>query len=335
MAANKNARILLRETPVGVPGEEHFEYREAPLQEPGEGQVLVRNQWLSLDPYMRSQIAGRHLSGRVLPGEVMQGETVGQVVSSSSSEFKVGDPVRGMLGWQRFAVVDTTLLTRVSAEIDPPSYALSALGMPGLTAYAGLIWQAQPEPGETLVVAAATGAVGSVIVQLARRIGCRVIAVVGSDAKCDYAVNALGADVCINRRRENIAEQLDKICPEGVNIYFDLVGGDILETVSQRLSHGARVILCGMVADYNRPESGPSPGPSPAFWIRARARVHGLVVYDFEARRQEFIDACLPLVRRGELVMREDIADGLINAPWAFARLMRGENFGKTIVRID
>lgn len=331
----QNLVVRLKQTPQAAPSVQDFICEEEPLGELVEGQVLVKSQWLSLDPYMRSQIAGRHLTGGVKPGDVMSGEAVGEVVESRSPLFKNGDRVRGMLGWQRFAIVSADSLSIIDSSIPEARWTLSMLGMPGLTAWAGTHVIARPKPGDTLVVPAATGAVGSMVLQFARQMSCRVVAIAGGPEKCRYAVEVLGAEVCIDRHSEDLGEALDKHCPDGINFYFDLVGGDTLEQVSRRLANYAQVVLCGMTADYNRSQATPPPGPSPAYWIRSRAVVSGLVVYDFEPRRQEFLDSVLPLAISGKLHLKEDITQGLENAPQAFARLMRGGNFGKTLVQID
>ena len=202
----------------------------------------------------------------------------------------------------------------------------------GLTAYAGLHWLAEVTEGDVVVVPAATGAVGSVVGQLAKLQGCKVVGLVGSDDKCRYAIEQLGYDACINRKTENVSEKLDEHCSKGVDVYFDLVGGETLNLVCTKLAIGARVILCGLMADYN--SSVPTPGPFPGPLIGARAIVKGLVVYDFEDRREEFIQACLPYINDGRMSMQEDMSIGIESAPESFCRLMRGENQGKTIVKV-
>lgn len=329
-----NLCVQLQRPPEGLLTSELFRCVPSPIQEPVDGEVLVRNRWLSLDPYMRSQLSGRHLSGHVQPGDTLIGETLGEVLLSRSPVFKTGDCVRGMLGWQRYATVPAAALSKLPDAIRQPTHALSVLGMPGLTAFAGLMWQAQPKPGDTLVVAAATGAVGSAVLQLARLAGCRVVAIAGGAEKCRYAVEVLGADACIDRHQDDVPARLDELCAQGIDIYFDLVGGELLNQISQRLANNARVVLCGMVADYNRNTNAPPPGPSPALWIKARARVHGLVVYDYEPRRPEFIDQCAPLVDAGQLTVREQIVEGLEQAPAALIDLLEGRNFGKVLVKI-
>lgn len=327
----QNTQVTLASYPEGFPAPANFAVVNSALPALAEGQVLVKTRYLSLDPYMRSQLAGRHISGSIQPGDVMLGEVVGEVVDSRAPEWHTGDIVRCMGGWQTFSVHHHSRLFPVT-NIKKISHALSILGMPGLTAYAGLIWQAMPKPGDVIVIPAATGAVGATAGQLAKRAGCRVIGIVGSDEKVAYAIDTLGYDHCINRKREEVAATLDTLCPNGVDIYFDLVGGELLHTVSARLAVGARVILCGMIAETNSNER--MAGPSPALWIKSRATVYGLVVYDFEPRREEFIDDCVDDVNAGKLIMREDITSGIENAPAAFCKLMRGENLGKVLVKM-
>lgn len=327
-----NTQVTLASTPSASPQENNFAVVEAPMPVPGANEVLCKTLYLSLDPYMRSQIASRHISGSIAPGDVLKGETVSEVVHSNVSEFAAGDIVRCFGGWQAYSVHDPQSLTAVDKRIKPASYALSILGMPGLTAFAGLIWQANVKAGDTVVVPAATGAVGATVGQLAKLRGATVIGIAGSDEKCRYARETLGYEHCLNRKSEDIGTRLNELCPKGVDVFFDLVGGPLLYTVSERLAVGARVILCGLMAEYNQKER--IDGPPPGFWIRARATVYGLVVYDFEGRRQAFVDECLPLVESGKLIMLEDVEDGLTQAPAAFCRLMRGENMGKAIVKV-
>ncbi len=327
-----NIQIQLASYPPSTPQPEHFAVVTGERPVPAADQVLCETRYLSLDPYMRSQIAGRHLSGSIRPGDVMRGETISRVVESNHADFNAGDTVRCMGGWQQYSVHDASALTQVSSDIEPASYALSLLGMPGLTAYAGLVWQAKPREGDTVVIPAAIGGVGATAGQLAKIHGCKVVGIAGSDEKCRYAVKELGYDACINRKNEDIAQRLDELCPDGIDIFFDLVGGEMLQIVSARLAVGGRVILCGSMAEYNSETR--AAGPPPGLWIKARAIVYGLVVYDFEPRRNEFIAACLPYVRDGRMKMREDITVGLAAAPQAFCRLMRGENVGKALVEV-
>lgn len=329
----KNTQVILKSTPEGEPSVSNFAFTESAIPTLNDKQVLCKTLYLSLDPYMRSQIAGRHISGSIKPGDLLHGETISEVIESLDEHYKVGDKVRCMGGWQEYSLHNAKDLNKISEHINPSSYALSVLGMPGLTAYAGLVWQAKPKAGDVVVISAATGAVGSTAGQLAKNYGCKVIGIAGSDEKCAYAKEQLGYDECINRGTEDLASRLDELCPKGVDIYFDLVGGEILNTVSARLAIGARIILCGLMAEYNQKER--IGGPPPGFWIRSRAKIYGLVVYDFEHRRQEFIDVCLPLINNGSLKTREDIAQGIAAAPEAFCRLMKGANMGKALVKVS
>ena len=327
-----NRQIILKSTPLGVPTPEHFALRSAPLPEPGAGGVLCRTRFLSLDPYMRSQIAGRHPSGAVAPGEVMNGETVCEVVRSEAAAFQQGQLVRCMGGWQEYSVHDAGDLHVVDERIEPPSYALSVLGMTGLTAWAGMVWQAPVSAGDCVVIPAVTGGVGSIAAQLCALRGARVVGIAGSARKCRHAVDSLGAAACIDRHKEDVDERLGELCPNGIDAYFDLVGGPILHAACRQLAHYGRIVLCGLMAEYNR--SDRSPGPDPGLLIARRAIVSGLVVYDYEDRRDEYIRECLPLLAQGKLHQREDVTVGLENAPSAFHRLMSGQNFGKAIVKV-
>jgi len=237
-----------------------------------------------------------------------------------------------MGGWQSHSIQAAAAVQPIAKELSKPSYALSVLGMPGLTAYAGLHILAQAKAGDVVLVPAATGAVGGTVGQLAKLAGCTVIGIAGSAEKCRYARETLAYDACINRREGDLREHLDALAPNGIDIYFDLVGGEFLQIASERLAIGARVILCGLMAEYN--SSTRAGGPPPGLWIKARAAVHGLVVYDFEPQRDEFISKYLPLVGRGALTVQEDITQGLEQAPAAFGRLMRGENQGKVLVKL-
>lgn len=328
----ENIQIQLASKPESVPELENFSVVKSPMPEAKDGQVLCETQYLSLDPYMRSQIAGMHMSGSIHPGELLRGETVSKVVESKHADFAVGDIVRCFGNWQQYSVHDASEVSIQPKGIQPISYGLSVLGMPGLTAYAGLIWLAKPKAGDIVLIPACTGAVGSTAGQLAKIYGCKVIGIAGSDEKCKYAVDVLGYEACINRKTEDLKTRLDELCPNGVDIYFDLVGGETLNTVSTKLARGARVLLCGLMEDYN--SSSRSAGPKPGPFIGARAIVYGLVVYDFQPREQEFVDACLPYIADGRLSMQEDMSYGIESAPESFCRLMSGKNQGKAIVKV-
>ena len=325
-------QVVLDHYPHGAPVAENFRIVETPLPEPSNGEVLCKTEYLSLDPYMRSQIAGRHISGTIAPGDVMRGETVSRVVASRDPKRPEGTLVRCMGGWRSHSLHPADQLSPLPTDFPSPSLALSTLGMPGLTAWAGLHCLAKPLDGETVVISAASGGVGAVAGQLAKARGCTVIGIAGSDEKCHRATEHLGYEHCLNRKTRDVERALRELCPQGIHVYFDLVGGPLLTTASEQLATSGRVLLCGLMADYNRRER--PAGPPPGLWIRARATVFGLVVYDFEARRDEFLAQALELYHAGKLRPWEDISDGLEAAPVAFARLMRGENHGKVVVRM-
>jgi len=327
---SKLRQVVLERYPDGIPVAEDFRIVEAPLPDPAAGEVLCETLYLSLDPYMRSQIAGRHLSGSVAPGDTMRGETVSRVIASRVNSIPVGTLVRCFGGWRSHSVHPQSEVFPLPADFPAPSLALSTLGMPGLTAWAGLRCLAKPIAGETVVIPAASGGVGAVAGQLARTSGCRVIGIAGSDEKCRQATENLGYDACINRLSDDVDEALRQHCPDGINVYFDLVGGPLLTTASKQLAIGARVLLCGLMADYNSNER--PAGPPPGLWIIARAIVYGLVVYDYEVRREEFLAEAIGLLNEGRLRSYEDRSQGLDSAPAAFSRLMRGENHGKSLV---
>jgi NADPH-dependent curcumin reductase CurA len=262
----------------------------------------------------------------------MRGETVGEVVESTVPGFQPGQLVRCFGGWQEASVHPAAELHAVSPEIKPPSYALSLLGMTGLTAWAGMIWQAGVKAGDRVLIPAVTGGVGAAAAQFCNLHGAEVIGIAGGERKCRFAEQVLKVSACIDRHADDVAERLDELFPDGIDIYFDLVGGELLIQASERLALNSRVVLAGLISEYNSEER--QPGPPPGFWIRARATVHGLVVYDFEPRREEFVQAVLPHLASGELGQREDVSHGLETAPAAFCRLMRGENFGKVIVAL-
>lgn len=326
----KTTQVQLVNTPKSLPVESDFRLSEITLPELAQGEVLCETHYLSLDPYMRSQMAGLHTSGSVLPGEGLKGETVSRVLQSRTSSYSAGDLVRAPAGWQAHSVHSGDAVSALPKYNVPASYYLSVLGMPGLTAYAGLVCLADIQAGDTVLIPAAIGGVGGVAAQLARRAGCRVIGIAGGAAKCEVAIEELGYEACIDRLTDDVPGMLDKLCPEGIDVFFDLVGGPLLHHVSERLCIDARVVLCGLMAEYNSPTR--MAGPPPGLWIKARATVHGLVVYDFESKREEFTATIAPLIESSAMVAVEDRVDGLSCAPKLFCRLMRGENQGKAIV---
>jgi len=332
MTADVNIQVLLKTRPEAEPAASDFDVVERPIPEPGDGEFLCKTKYLSLDPYMRSQIAGRHLSGAINPGDLMRGEAVSEVIKSKNPDFKEGDLIAMHSGWQSHFVTDGKECKRVDNRIEPASLAIGVMGMPGLTAFAGFMHLAEPKAGDVVVVSAASGAVGSMVGQMARIKGCKVVGIAGSDEKCAWTVDVAGFDSCINYKTDDLASALKEHCPDGVDVYFDNVGGDMLNTIMEQLAVGARVVLCGLIAQYN---TGIAPnGPNPATIIRSRATVRGLVVYDHEDKRADFIEQGVKWLADGDIRVKEDVTEGLENAPHAFARLMSGQNFGKTIIKV-
>ena len=327
-----NIQIKLAETPTGTPEPKHFDVHKETMPDIKDGEFLSKTLYLSLDPYMRGQIAGRHISGSVNPGDILRGEAICEVVNSKHPEFAIGDIVSYFAGWQQFCISDGQQVSKIDPRISPPSLALGILGMPGLTAYAGLIDLGEPKEGDVLVVSSATGGVGSMVGQIGKVKGCQVVGIAGSAEKCKWAVENAGFDICLNYREEDLPSALDKSCPDGVDIYFDNVGGNILETVMERLSLGARVVLCGLMAQYNLEER--LPGTNPSNIIRSRATVRGMVVYDHFHKQKDFVEDVLNWLDDGLITYREDVTEGIENAPESFCRLMKGQNFGKTIIKV-
>lgn len=325
-------RVCLLRLPEGTPQESDFALESFRLQPPAGGQVLVRVLALSLDPYLRSAMAGRHLGAPILPGQAMRSEALVEVLRSEHPRMAAGQRWVATCGWQQLAVLEAAeveLARRVPDGLDPPTLALGVMGMPGLTAWVGVRLMADLQPGQTFLVSAASGPVGATAGQLARLAGCRVVGIAGGPHKCDWVRQAAGFAACIDHRQGDLREALRANCPDGIDVYFDNVGGDVLQAACEQLAAGARVVLCGLVSQYGQPAPA---GPNPAWFIRSRATVRGLVVYDHWDRlgpAQQEIGAAL---RGGRLVAREDRSTGLAHAAQAFCRLMRGENQGKSLV---
>ena len=327
-------QITLQRTPVGLPEASDFAFGHAELPQPEDGQVLVRVLALSLDPYLRSAMAGRHLSASIGIGDLVRGEGLVEVLASRHPAMAAGEQWVAACGWRSHALLDAAAVAqarRVPAWLDRPTLALGGLGMPGLTAWAGLNRLADARAGDTLVVSAASGPVGATVGQLAKIKGCRVIGIAGGPEKCAWVTGVAGFDACIDYRDEDLRQALDRLCPEGVDVYFDNVGGDTLLALLERLALGARVVLCGLMAQYN----GAAPmAINPALLIRARATLRGLVVYDHWDALEQMLSEMKAHYLAGRLQFREDIAEGLQSAPAAFVRLMQGRNQGKALVRL-
>jgi hypothetical protein len=327
----RNKRVLLASRPSGWVSEANFRIEEAPLPQPEHGEVLVRNLWLSLDPYMRGRMsdAKSYVKGVEL-GEVMVGQTVGEVVASKHEKFKEGDKVLTQLGWQLYGTTREAM--RVDEKRAPLSCYLGVLGMPGMTAYFGLKEIGQPKPGETVVVSAASGAVGSVVGQLARISGCRAVGIAGGAAKCDYVRRELGFDACIDYKAGNLAAALKEACPKGVDVYFDNVGGEVFDTLLVRMNLHARVVVCGLISDYNATQ--PYAIRNWRAVLVNRIRLQGMIVFDWKERYGEALDALAGEFGQGRLKYRESVVDGLENAPRGLIALLKGENFGKQLVKL-
>ena len=340
MSQSVSRRIVLARRPVGEPKPDDFRMEDGPVPAAPPGGVLLRTLWLSLDPYMRGRMSDApSYSPPVGIGEVMVGGTVSQVVESDAEGFRPGDLVEGRTGWQEHAAVDPAKhpggLRIVPPGPNPPSTALGVLGMPGMTAYCGLLNIGQPKPGETVVVAAAAGPVGSLVGQIVKLHGARAVGIAGGPDKCAH-VMGLGFDACLDHRAPDLPGHLAAACPDGVDVYFENVGGAVWDAVLPRLNLFARVPVCGLVSMYNATE--PPKGPSQATLMRAvlskRLLIRGFIVWDFAAQQDDFLQTVGTWLAEGKVRHREDIVDGLESAPAAFIGMLKGANFGKLLVRV-
>ena len=332
-AVNHQFRLAAR--PDAMVGPEHFDYVEEALPELTDGQVLIKTAYISLDPAMRGWMSeGRSYIPPVQIGEVMRAGTVGEVVESKGQKFAVGEHVTGWLGVQEYAVCDENAVFKVDAGQIPLTTFLGALGMPGMTAYFGLLDVGAPKEGETVVVSGAAGAVGSVVGQIAKIKGCRVVGIAGGPDKCAWIVDELGFDAAIDYKGEDVGEALRKHCPEGVDVYFDNVGGDILDAALARLARGARVVICGAISQYNNMTSMKGPSNYMSLLVN-RARMEGFVVIDYMGRAPEATAEMAGWIAEGKLVAREDVVEGFESFPHALQKLFRGENVGKLVLKVQ
>jgi len=329
-----NRQFLLAARPVGMVKESDFEYREVPVPEPDEGQVLIRTRYLSLDPSMRGQMENR--ADYVAPlqiGDVMRAGGVGHIVRSRHPDYPEGAQVTGSFGMQDYVLSNgrDVPFRVVDGDIDP-TLVLGALGGTGMTAYFGLLELGKPQPGETVVVSGAAGATGSIAGQIAKIKGCRVIGMAGSDAKCRWLTDELGFDAAINYRTEDIGSALDRLCPQGIDIYFDNVGGEILDLCLARIANNARIVLCGGISRYNA--TGPIPGPKNYFnLVFRRARMEGFIVLDYAPRFPEAITQMRNWIDAGQLQQQVTVIDGFRELPQALIKLFEGYNTGKMLVK--
>jgi NADPH-dependent curcumin reductase CurA len=337
-APAKMRQVVLRKRAQGKPTVDNFEVVEADVPRPAEGEVLVRTLVLSVDPYMRGRIggdAGRSSSQPLDEGAVIVGATVGEVVESRSDAYQKGDIVHAYSGWREYYTKPAGDVERVHTEFGQPlEKFVGVLGMTGLTSYYGLVYVGQPKAGETVVVSGAAGAVGSVVVQVAKILGCRVVGLAGSPAKCEY-LRELGADVAINYKTEDVPSALDAAAPDGVDVYYDNTGGVITDAVLPRINRRARIVVCGQISDYNAEDGKPSLGPRLLHHLLWKsARMEGFLVQDFEEKDQETYARLAGWMNEGRLTSREDAVRGLDQAPAAFVRLFDGANFGKQVVLV-
>ena len=338
--ANLNRRIVLAMRPKGPATLDSFRLEQAPIPTLHPGEVLLRTMWLSLDPYMRGRMSdSASYAAPVAIGAVMTGGTVSRIEASLNTNYQAGELVVAMGGWQEFAVSDGKDLVKLPQPVAHPSYALGVLGMPGFAAYMGLLDIGKPQSGETLVVAAATGAVGSVVGQIAKLLGCRVVGIAGGTAKCAWAIKELGFDACVDHRSDNFTEQLAAACPKGIDVYFENVGGKVFRAVLPLLNAQARVPLCGLISQYNetpRVEDANWPALMLRTFLVKRITLRGFIIFDdYSHRLAEFLTTMQAWVSAGQIKYREDIVSGIENAPQAFLGLLEGRNFGKLVVRVS
>lgn len=334
-----NRQLVLAARPKGAPTKDTLTLKQTAVPTVGAGQMLLRTHYLSLDPYMRGRMSDApSYAAPVEIGDVMIGGTVAQVVTSDIDGFAQGDFVLSFNGWQDYAVSDGTGVTNLGQTPDHPSWALGILGMPGFTAWAGLTQIGAPRPGETIVVAAATGPVGATVGQIGKILGCRIVGIAGGPEKCAYAVDTLGFDACIDHKADNFADQLREATPDGVDVYFENVGGKVLDAVLPLLNPNARIPVCGLVSQYNATQL--PTGPDRMNWLmgqilRKKIKMQGFIIFDdFGHLYPDFAKDMSAWIDAGKIKYREDIIDGLENAPEAFIGLLNGENFGKRVIRV-
>ncbi|WP_333849540.1 NADP-dependent oxidoreductase [Leclercia sp.] len=338
-SSTQNRQWVLASRPHGAPTADNFRLENTSIPEPADGQVLLRTIWLSLDPYMRGRMSDApSYSPPVDIGAVMVGGTVSRVEKSNHPDYQPGEWVLGYSGWQDYEVSDGSGLVKLGADPEHPSWSLGVLGMPGFTAYMGLLDIGQPKAGETLVVAAATGPVGATVGQIGKLKGCRVVGVAGGAEKCRHAIEVLGFDHCIDHHADDFAEQLKQACPQGIDIYYENVGGKVFDAVLPLLNTAARVPVCGLVSGYNATDLPPGPdrlGLLMGTILKKRIRMQGFIInQDYGYRIAEFQQEMGRWVQEGRIHYREQVTDELENAPQALIGLLEGKNFGKVVIRV-
>ncbi len=333
-----NTQVVLKSRPVGMPIDDNFDVLSSPMPSPGDGEMLLRTLWLSLDPYMRGRMSDRASYAKPLEiGDVITGGVVSQVIESRNADFPVGTIVSGMYGWQSHAIAKSGdhRLYKVDPNLAPISTAVGITGMPGQTAYFGLLRVGEPKAGETVVVSAASGAVGSVVGQIAKIKGARAIGIAGGAQKCDYVVNELGFDECVDYKSDGFAEKLADVCPNGVDVYFENVGGDVLAAVAPLLNKGARVPICGYISAYNATSEDQITPPEAVFSALEHPPFNRFfIVTEWLEEFEESTRVLGEWIKEGKLKYRETVVEGLENAPAAFRMLFTGENFGKLMIKV-
>jgi NADPH-dependent curcumin reductase len=336
----KNKQVRLAARPMGLPKPSDWQSTEEAVLEPQEGGILIKTHLLSLDPAMRGWMnEGKSYIPPVAIGEVMRAGGVGEVIASKNAQFPVGTMVSSGLGIQQYSLMTSEQIKgqgtfAIDTRIAPAEKWLNALGMPGMTAYFGLLEVGLPKPGETVVVSGAAGAVGQTVGQVAKIKGCRVVGIAGGKAKCDFVVNDMGFDACVDYKSPDFRAALKEACPKGVDVYFDNVGGDILDLVLTRINRKARIIVCGAISQYNN--TTPVKGPSNYLSLLVnRARMEGIVVFDYAAHYPVAIKEIAGWMKEGKFHSREDVVEGIENFPSALLKLFNGENFGKLILKVN
>jgi hypothetical protein len=338
MSDNVNRQVKLASRPRGAPQDSDFELAEGAMPEPDDGEVLCRTIYLSLDPYMRGRMNdAKSYAEPLAVGDVMCAGTVGEVVTSKHGDLVAGDIVLGYGGWQDYWCEDGRGLRKLDPAQAPISTALGVLGMPGMTAYTGLLNIGKPKAGETVVVAAASGPVGSAVGQIAKVKGARAVGIAGGVEKCNFVTGELGFDACVDHRADDFAAQLAAACPDGIDVYFENVGGAVFRAVFPLLNPFARIPVCGLIAHYNDTALPDGPDRSAALMFAAlskRLHIQGFIVTDFAKQHREFLTDMAGWIADGKIVYREDLVDGLETAPQAFQGLLKGRNFGKLVIRV-
>ena len=330
-----NKKWVLKKRPEGYPCLDDFDIVNSPIPDPKHGEVLIKTLYLSLDPYMRGRLRdAKSYASPVGLGEVITGEVVGRVIRSNYQSLEVGDIVTAHIGWQQWGSIPGQMVRKVDSQKPPISTSLGILGMPGLTAYFGLLEIGKPIVGETLVVSAASGAVGAIVGQLGKMMGCRVIGTAGTNQEVNYIVNELGFDGAINYKTQNVESEIHKLCPNGIDIYFDNVGGEVTDIVMNNLAMYARIIICGQISQYN--SIGQEQGPR-NLWalIRTRSKIQGMLVTDWERKHEQARTRLSEWVLSEKLKYKEYIVEGFEKSPQAFIGLMNGENFGKLLIHVS